>query len=276
MAAKNLATCLFCKIIKGASLNSSAKYRVFKLIETELSFSFLDIGPLSKGHALVIPKHHAEKLHQLPDEYLADALPIAKKIAIAQGAENYNVLQNNGRLAHQVSAALPVRPGTIGATPDPAPPRPLHLGHLYAPRPIPAAHPSYSPVSLPFPSIAEGGLQVRVMPRFQCSRIAPHLPLRWRYFPHSSGCAALAAHAPGGCHCIPVRYAARISTIAPSCGDAGSVGAALSALAPHLLALPQKHNTPANVNRDSSRSPALRGDPCWHCTPTSSGAAAAP
>lgn len=36
---------------------------------------------------------HAEKLHQLPDEHLADLLPIAKKIAVAQGAENYNVLQ---------------------------------------------------------------------------------------------------------------------------------------------------------------------------------------
>ncbi|KAJ2915319.1 hypothetical protein MD484_g5105, partial [Candolleomyces efflorescens] len=73
----------------------------YKLVETELSFSFLDIGPLSKGHALVIPKYHAEKLHELPDEYLNDILPIAKKIAIAQGAENYNVLQNNGRIAHQ-------------------------------------------------------------------------------------------------------------------------------------------------------------------------------
>lgn len=55
-------------------------------------------------------------MHELPDEYLADALPIAKKIALAQGLENYNVLQvcfrtcllnpthmtqNNGRLAHQ-------------------------------------------------------------------------------------------------------------------------------------------------------------------------------
>ncbi|KAL0960559.1 hypothetical protein HGRIS_005595 [Hohenbuehelia grisea] len=64
-------------------------------------FSFLDIGPLSKGHALIIPKYHAEKLHELPDEYLADALPIAKKIATALGAENYNILQNNGKLAHQ-------------------------------------------------------------------------------------------------------------------------------------------------------------------------------
>ncbi len=41
-------------------------------------------------------------MHELPDEYLADAMPLAKKIALAQGAENYNVLQNNGALAHQV------------------------------------------------------------------------------------------------------------------------------------------------------------------------------
>ena len=100
----------------------------FKLVETEFScvvptsilgcspypswvrYSFLDIGPLSKGHALVIPKcayrfvlicslhliaisDHAEKMHQLPDEYLSDAMPVAKKIATALGAENYNILQ---------------------------------------------------------------------------------------------------------------------------------------------------------------------------------------
>jgi hypothetical protein len=32
-------------------------------------------------------------MHELPDEYLADALPVAKKIAAAQGVENYNILQ---------------------------------------------------------------------------------------------------------------------------------------------------------------------------------------
>jgi diadenosine tetraphosphate (Ap4A) HIT family hydrolase len=29
-------------------------------------------------------------------------LPIAKKIAVAQDLENYNILQNNGKIAHQV------------------------------------------------------------------------------------------------------------------------------------------------------------------------------
>ncbi len=32
-------------------------------------------------------------MHELPDEYLAAAMPVAKKIAIALGCENYNILQ---------------------------------------------------------------------------------------------------------------------------------------------------------------------------------------
>ncbi len=58
-----------------------------------------------RTYILYIHLDHAEKLHMLPDEYLADAMPIAKKIAIAQGVENYNILQNNGRIAHQVRAS---------------------------------------------------------------------------------------------------------------------------------------------------------------------------
>ncbi|KAI9798545.1 MAG: Adenosine 5'-monophosphoramidase, partial [Piccolia ochrophora] len=51
---------------------------------------------------LVIPKHHGAKLTDIPDEQLSEVLPVAKRIARAMGAENYNILQNNGRLAHQV------------------------------------------------------------------------------------------------------------------------------------------------------------------------------
>jgi len=94
MAAKSLASCLFCKIIKG-------DIPCFKLLETGSALAFLDINPLSNGHALIIPKYHAEKIHELPDQYTTDILPIAKKIAIAQDLENYNILQNNGRIAHQ-------------------------------------------------------------------------------------------------------------------------------------------------------------------------------
>jgi diadenosine tetraphosphate (Ap4A) HIT family hydrolase len=50
---------------------------------------------------LVIPKHHGEKLVDIPDDSLSEILPVVKKLAAASGAENYNILQNNGRLAHQ-------------------------------------------------------------------------------------------------------------------------------------------------------------------------------
>ena len=51
---------------------------------------------------LVIPKHHGAKLTDIPDDALSEILPVVKKLAQASGAENWNVLQNNGRLAHQV------------------------------------------------------------------------------------------------------------------------------------------------------------------------------
>lgn len=90
----SIPACIFCKIIKG-------EIPCFKLFESDKTLAFLDINPLSRGHALVIPKYHGEKLLDIPDEHLSELLPVAKKLAKAVGAENYNILQNNGRLAHQ-------------------------------------------------------------------------------------------------------------------------------------------------------------------------------
>ncbi|KAI9372070.1 HIT-like domain-containing protein [Aspergillus egyptiacus] len=89
------ASCIFCRIIKG-------EIPSFKLFESEKVYAFLDIGPLSRGHALVIPKFHGEKLVDIPDEHLTEILPVAKKLAQVTGAVNFNVLQNNGAIAHQV------------------------------------------------------------------------------------------------------------------------------------------------------------------------------
>ncbi|KAJ5217404.1 HIT domain protein [Penicillium chermesinum] len=94
------AACIFCKIIKGDIPS-------FKLFESDKVFAFLDIQPLSRGHALVIPKFHGAKLTDLPDEDLLEILPVAKKIAIASGASDFNILQNNGRIAHQVVDHIP-------------------------------------------------------------------------------------------------------------------------------------------------------------------------
>jgi len=89
-----MASCIFCKIIKG-------DIPAFKVFESQHVLAFLDIQPLARGHALVIPKHHGAKITDIPDEQLREVLPVVKKLAKAVGAENYNVLQNNGRLAHQ-------------------------------------------------------------------------------------------------------------------------------------------------------------------------------
>ncbi|KAI0122076.1 HIT-like protein [Daldinia grandis] len=90
-----MAACIFCKIIKG-------EIPSFKLFESDKTFAFLDINPLSKGHALVIPKFHGAKLADIPDDQLSEILPVVKKLVAATGATNYNLLQNNGRIAHQV------------------------------------------------------------------------------------------------------------------------------------------------------------------------------
>ncbi|KAI0848836.1 HIT-like protein [Daldinia vernicosa] len=90
-----MAACIFCKIIKGDIPS-------LKLFESDKTFAFLDINPLSKGHALVVPKFHGAKLADIPDDQLSEILPVVKKLVAATGATNYNLLQNNGRIAHQV------------------------------------------------------------------------------------------------------------------------------------------------------------------------------
>ncbi|KAI9710529.1 MAG: Adenosine 5'-monophosphoramidase [Bogoriella megaspora] len=88
------AGCIFCKIIRG-------EIPSMKLFESEKTLAFLDIGPVSRGHSLVIPKYHGEKLTDIPDDSLHEILSVTKKLAAAAGGEQYNILQNNGRLAHQ-------------------------------------------------------------------------------------------------------------------------------------------------------------------------------
>ncbi|KAF8949640.1 hypothetical protein BGZ46_005021, partial [Entomortierella lignicola] len=87
--------------VNSAPLTLGAKTLLNLKISLASSLAFLDVGPLTEGHALVIPKYHAQFLHELPDAEMVDLLPTAKKVAQAIGCKNYNVLQNNGRLAHQ-------------------------------------------------------------------------------------------------------------------------------------------------------------------------------
>lgn len=93
-----MAETIFRKIIEG-------EIPSHKVYEDDEVFSFLDINPLSPGHTLVIPKEPAETLDQLSDASAAAigrVLPrICRAVMKATGASDYNVLQNNGKAAHQ-------------------------------------------------------------------------------------------------------------------------------------------------------------------------------
>ncbi len=91
--------CLFCKMVAG-------QIPVTKIYEDEAVLAFLDIGPISNGHTLVIPKQHFEKLHDCPPELLGRVGPqlgkIAGAVTAAMNSDGYNVLCNNGRAAGQL------------------------------------------------------------------------------------------------------------------------------------------------------------------------------
>jgi histidine triad (HIT) family protein len=76
-----------------------------KVYEDEHVLAFLDIGPLSTGHTLVIPKERKAYLHELSDAQaaaLGRVLPrLCRAVMNATGATAYNILQNNGVEAHQ-------------------------------------------------------------------------------------------------------------------------------------------------------------------------------
>jgi len=67
---------LFTRIIQG-------EIPCYKLVENQHCFSFLDIRPLAKGHALVIPKAEIDYIFDVPDELLAEMILFAKKLALA-------------------------------------------------------------------------------------------------------------------------------------------------------------------------------------------------
>jgi len=76
-----------------------------RVYEDEHVLAFLDIGPLSSGHTLVIPKERKARLDELSDDSaaaLGRVLPrLCRAVCEASGTRSYNVLQNNGALAHQ-------------------------------------------------------------------------------------------------------------------------------------------------------------------------------
>ena len=91
--------CIFCKIVAGEIPSA-------KVYEDAEVLAFMDIGPIIKGHTLVIPKQHFDPLTATPEPVLAKLMAVVKKIAAAQmnglKADGVNVMQTNGAEAGQV------------------------------------------------------------------------------------------------------------------------------------------------------------------------------
>lgn len=90
--------CIFCKIANG-SIPSKTIY------EDEKFRVILDLGPATKGHALILPKEHYADIYEIPEETIGDAMKLAKKMAGLMtdklGCDGFNIVQNNGEAAGQ-------------------------------------------------------------------------------------------------------------------------------------------------------------------------------
>ena len=90
--------CIFCKIAAGeipsATIYEDDDFRVI-----------LDLGPASKGHALILPKEHYRNIFDIDEELAAKAFKLAKKLVIklkdVLGCDGYNIVQNNEECAGQ-------------------------------------------------------------------------------------------------------------------------------------------------------------------------------
>ncbi len=95
----DLSGCIFCRI-------SNKEIPAEIIYEDANIMAFLDINPRFKGHALVIPRMHFEKLDELSDEMITHLFMVVKRVAKTLvkelGAKGYNIISNNGKVAGQV------------------------------------------------------------------------------------------------------------------------------------------------------------------------------
>ena len=79
--------CIFCKIANGeipsATIYEDDDFRVI-----------LDLGPATKGHALILPKEHAADIYSIDEELAGKAFKLAKKITTLMSANKTTVIMS--------------------------------------------------------------------------------------------------------------------------------------------------------------------------------------
>ncbi len=90
--------CIFCKIAR-------KEIPVEVIFENDNFIVFPDAHPKVEGHCLIIPKKHFTNILDFPDSLGAELIETVKKVAeikIKQGADGFNLMQNNFESAGQV------------------------------------------------------------------------------------------------------------------------------------------------------------------------------
>ena len=90
--------CIFCRIING-----EIPGRIVD--QDELTVTFMDINPATRGHALVVPRRHSRDLLEIGQEDLEAVIVAAQRLARKMperlGAAGVNLLNSCGRAAWQ-------------------------------------------------------------------------------------------------------------------------------------------------------------------------------
>ena len=91
--------CVFCEILAG-------RMPAHVIYEDEFCISIMDRYPLERGHCLLIPRRHAERITDMDEAEVGSLFSrvprIARAVLRATGASSFNVGQNNGREARQI------------------------------------------------------------------------------------------------------------------------------------------------------------------------------
>ena len=91
------APCIFCEIVAGRA-------EAYRFYEDAQTVAFLDLFPITRGHVLVVPKRHVDRLTDLPrSEYEGFFGALAEVCRrIERLSNDYNVGLNQGKLAGQI------------------------------------------------------------------------------------------------------------------------------------------------------------------------------
>jgi len=91
------AGCVFCEIVA----RRTPSFVVFEDAET---LAFLDLFPVTRGHVLVVPKQHIDRLTDLPESSYTGYLKAVTEVCrrVERLSSHYNVSMNQGELAGQI------------------------------------------------------------------------------------------------------------------------------------------------------------------------------